>query len=67
MLHLKNSITLRVSVPVLSDSTVVTIPSSSLRLLVRATAGVSLASSYISRSPAMKTMLCTILTISMET
>jgi hypothetical protein len=118
---LKNSITLRVSVPVLSVSTVLTMPSScggrprrarraakmeegavgkqawscwvaeagrrghrlpkekvgpprprpaprtSLRLEVRATAGVSVSAWYIARSRPMKTKACTILTISMDT
>mmetsp|Transcript_7346 Transcript_7346/g.13916 ORF Transcript_7346/g.13916 Transcript_7346/m.13916 type:complete len:201 (-) Transcript_7346:1084-1686(-) len=43
MEHLKNSITLHVSVPVLSERMVCTCPSSSFRLDVRAIAGVSVA------------------------
>ena len=64
---LKNSITLRVRVPVLSVRTVLTMPSSSLRLDVRATAGVSLSGWYIARSRPMKTKACTTLTISIDT
>ena len=56
MEHLKKSMLLHVSVPVLSLSTVCTIPSSSFRLLVRARAGVSLSAWYIPRSLFKKTI-----------
>uniref|UniRef100_A0A182TRG4 Uncharacterized protein n=1 Tax=Anopheles melas TaxID=34690 RepID=A0A182TRG4_9DIPT len=53
-LHFLNSITFRVSVPVLSENTYFTMPSSSFRLEVRAIAGVSDSAWYISMSMLMK-------------
>ena len=67
MEHLKKSMLLHVSVPVLSLSTVCTIPSSSFRLLVRARAGVSLSAWYIPRSLFKKTIAWHTLTNSSET
>ena len=64
---LKNSIELHVSVPVLSDSTVCTIPSSSFKLDVRARIGVSVAAWYSARSRLMNTVACMTLTNSSET
>ena len=64
---LKNSIALQVKVPVLSDKTVCTIPSSSFKLLVRAFIGVSVSSWYIFRSRFNKTIAWKTFTNSNET
>ena len=56
MEHLKNSITLRVRVPVLSDNTVCIDPNSSLRLDVRARANIPDAGSYIEGSRLISSM-----------
>ena len=67
MEHLKYSMLLQVRVPVLSESTVWTMPSSSLRLLVRARNGVSVSSWYICLSLFRNTIAWHTLTNSRET